>query len=99
MGDSGLAHEVDTFSSHVDDLHSGGILQTIRARDCLVTWSVSIHSIGSGSQVYNALLEELPEGDGDTLDDEHHFSSTDRWSVIEDHTGFKGYAASTCPRS
>ena len=81
MGDSGLAHKVDTFSSRADDLHSGGILQTTRARDCSVTWSASIHSIEHRSQVYSTLLEELPEGDGDVVDDEHRFSSTDRWLV------------------
>ena len=78
MGDSGPAHEVGTFSSHTDDLHYGGILQTIHARDFLVTWSASIHSIGPRSQFYNELLKELPEGGGDTVDDEHRFSSTNR---------------------
>ena len=92
-------HEVDTFSSRVDDLHSGGILQIIRVRDCSVTWSASIHSIEPGSQVYSALLEELLEGDGDIVDDKHRFSSTDRFLVEEDHTGFRGHVASMCPRS
>ena len=68
-------------------------------RDFPVTWSTSIHSIRPESQVYSALLEELPKGDGDSVDDEHHFSSTDRWSVGEDHIGFRGHAASMCPRS
>ena len=27
------------------------------------------------------------------------FISTDRWSVGEDHTGFRGHAASMCPES
>ena len=99
MGDSGPAHEVGTFSSRADDLHSRGILQTIRVRDCPVTWSASIHSIIPGSQVYDSFLEELPGGDGDAVDDEHRFSSTDRWSVEEDHTGFRAHAASMCPRS
>ena len=31
-------------------------------------------------------MEEFPEGHGDTIDDEHRFSSTDRWSVREDYT-------------
>ena len=52
-----------------------------------------------GSQVYNAFLEELPGGDRDAVDDEHRFSSIDRWSVGEDHTGFRGHAASMCPKS
>ena len=99
MSDNGLAHQVGTFSCRADDLHSGGILQTIRARDFLVTCSASIHSIGPRSQVYSALLEELPEGDGDAVDDEHRFSSLDRWSVEEDHTDFRGHAACMCPRS
>ena len=78
MGDKGPAQEVDTFSSCADDLYSGGILQTIHARDFLVTWSASMHSIGPRSQFYNALLEELLEGGGDIVDDEHRFSSTNR---------------------
>ena len=31
--------------------------------------------------------------DLDTIDHEHNISSLDRWSVGEDHTNFKGYAA------
>ena len=74
-------------------------MQIIRARDCLVTWITSIHSVGQGSQVYDTLLEEFLKGDGDVVDDEHRFSSTYRWSVGEDHTGFSGHAVSMCPRS
>ena len=40
-------------------------------------WSASIHSIGSLSQVYDSILEEFPESHGDTVDDEHNFSSPD----------------------
>ena len=69
------------FFSHADDLHYGGILQIIRARDCPVTWSANLHSIISGSQVYDAFLEELPKGDGNVIDDECRFSSTDQWSA------------------
>ena len=76
MGDCGLAHEVGTFSSRTDDLHYRGILQIIHARDFPVTWSASLHNIIPGSQVYNAFLEELPKGHGDTIADEHRFSST-----------------------
>ena len=72
---------MSTFSSHANDLHFGGILQTIHARDFLVTWSASIHSIEPGSEVYSTFLEEFPKGDGNTIDDEHRFSFTDRWSV------------------
>ena len=77
MGDCGSSHEVGTFSSHTDDLHYRGILKLIRARDCPVTWISSLYSIRTGSQVYGAFLEGLPEGDGNAVDDEHHFSSTD----------------------
>ena len=33
MGDSGPAHEVGTFSSRADDLHTGGILPVVYLRD------------------------------------------------------------------
>ena len=49
-------------------------------------------------QVHDTLLEEFPEGHGDTVDDEHRFSSTDRWSVRKDYTGFRGHAVSMHPR-
>ena len=64
-----------------------------------VTWSTSVYCIGPGSQVYDSLLEEFPESHGDIVDDEHCFSSTDRWSVGEDHTGFRGHVASMRPGS
>ena len=57
------------------------------------------HHIGQGSQVYGTLLEEFPKGYGDTTDDEHGVSSTDRWLVGEDHTGFRGHATSMRPGS
>ena len=69
-------------------------MQVIRAGNCPATWHTSIHSIGQGSQVYNTLLENFPEGHVDTVDDEHRFSSTDRWSIREDHTGVEGHAKS-----
>ena len=87
MGDSGPTHQVGTFYSNVDDLHIGGILQVIHTIDCPVTWNTSVHSIGQGSQVHNTLLEEFPEGHGDVVDNEYCVSSTDGWSVGEDHTG------------
>ena len=68
-------------------------------RDRPTTWSTSIYSIEQRSQVYSTLLEELPEGHGDTVDDEHRFSSTDRWSVRDNHTGFRGHATSMHPGS
>ena len=46
MGDSGLAHEVGTFSSHADDLHIGEILPVVYLIDCSTAWSASIHSVG-----------------------------------------------------
>ena len=85
MGDSGSAHQVCTFSSSMNDLHTGGILQVVHIRDCLVTWSTRVHSIGHGSQIHDTLLELFPDGHGDTIDNEHCVSSTDGWSVEEDH--------------
>ena len=43
MGDSGLAHEVGTFSSRADDLLIGEILPVVHSRDSPTTWSTSIH--------------------------------------------------------
>ena len=97
MGDYGPAHEVGTFSSHADDLQYRGILQIIRVRDCPVTWSANLHSIKLGSQVYDVFLEELPKGHWDTVADEHRFSFTYRRLIGEDHTGFRGHAASKRP--
>ena len=99
MGESRLAHKVGTFSGRVDDLHTGGILQVTHTRDHLVTCCASLYRIGPGSQIYSLLLEEFPEGHGNTVDDEHCFSSLDRWLVIEDHTGFGGHAVSMHLRS
>ena len=82
------------FSSIVGDLHTGGILEVVYSRDCPATWSVSLYHIGQGSQVYDTLLEEFPKGYGDTVDDEYYVSSTDRWSIRDDHTSFRGHAAS-----
>ena len=36
---------------------------------------------------------------GDIVDNEHNISSSDRWSVREDHTNFRGHVACTCPGS
>ena len=36
-------------------------------RDCLVTWSASVHSIGSGFQVYDSFLGELERAMGTRL--------------------------------
>ena len=85
MGDRVPALKVDTLFGCVDDLHSGGIIHVIHTRDCPVTWSANIYSIGLGSQVYSSFLGELPASHGDTVYDEHHFSSPDRRPVKEDH--------------
>ena len=60
--------------------------------DFLVTWSTSVHSIESGSQVYDSFMEEFPTSQGDTIGDEHIFSSSDGRSVKEDHPDFRGHA-------
>ena len=44
-------------------------------------------------------LEEFLKSYGDIVDDEHCISSVDRWSVGDDHTGFRGHVESTCPGS
>ena len=97
MVDSGLAHLVDAFSSRVDDLHTGGILPVVYPSDCPITWSANVHNVKKRSQIYGTLLEELPEGHGDMVDDEHSLSPTNRWSVGEDHIVFRVHAASICP--
>ena len=56
-------------------------MPVVYLRDCSTTWCTSVHIIGQGSQVYGTLLEEFPKGHGDTIDDEHNISSSDRWSV------------------
>ena len=67
--------------------------------DCPVAWDTSIYSIESGSQVYDPFLEEFLASHGDTVDDEHKFSSLDGQSVGEDHQDFKGHAMSMRSRS
>ena len=99
MGDSRLAHEVGIFTSRTNDLHIGAILLVVYKRDRLVTWSVSIHSVGQRLEVYGALLEELPKGYGRMGDHEYNLPPTDRWSIREDHIGVRGHAASMRPGS
>ena len=53
--------------------------------DCPVTWSASIHSIRSGSQVYDPFLGEFPTSHRDMVDDEHNFSSPNGQSVRVTH--------------
>ena len=91
MGDRRPAHQVGTFSSSADDLHTGGILQVVPMRDCPITWSTSVHNIRQGSQVHGTLLEKFPGGRRDAVDDEYCVSSTDGWSIGNDHTGFRGH--------
>ena len=67
--------------------------------DCSVKWSAIVHSIRSGSQVYGSFLGEFPASHGDTIDDEHNFSSLDRRSVREDHPDVRGHATGMCPGS
>ena len=49
--------------------------------------------------MYGSFLGEFPASHGDTIDDEHNFSSLDGWSVREDHTAFRGHVVSMRPRS
>ena len=102
----------ETEEDHEDHLRV--VLQTLRDHQLYAKfrkcefWLIEVRFLGhvvsaSGvsvdpEKVDGTLLEEFPEGHGDTVDDEHRFSSTDRWSVGEDYTGFRGHAASMCPR-
>ena len=83
----------------VDDLHSGGILQVVCMGDFPITWSTSVHSIGLRSQVYDSFLEEFLASHGDTVDDEHNFSSSDGRSFREDHLDVRGHVTGMRPRS
>ena len=69
------------------------------SRDCPATRSTNLHSLGQGSQVYGTLLEEFSKIHRDKIGDEHNVSSIDRWSIGEDHTGFRGHATSMRLRS
>ena len=99
MGDSGQAYQVDTLFGGADDLHARGILQVVYMRDCPVTWSASLYSIGQGSQVYGSFFGEFLASHGDIIDDEHCFSSINGRSVREDHPDFRGHATAKRPRS
>ena len=67
--------------------------------NCAVIWSVSLYHIGSGSLVHGSVLEEFPEGHGDTDEDEHSVSSVDGRTVIVFHVSWTSRVAemSTCP--
>ena len=71
-------------------------MQVVYTGDSLVTLSASIHSIGSGSQVYDSFFEEFPASHGDTVDDEHNFSSPNGQSVREDHPDVREHAMGMC---
>ena len=71
----------------------------VYSRNCPATWSASLYRIEQGPQNYGTLLKEFPKGHEDTVDDEHYVSSADRWSVGDDHTDFRGHAASMRPGS
>ena len=58
-----------------------------------------MYSIGSGSQVYGSFLEEFPASHGDTIDDEHYFSSPNERSVGENHPDFRRHATGMRSRS
>ena len=97
MGDSGPAYQVSTLFGSANDLHTGGILQVLYTRDCLVTWNASLYSIEPGSQVYSSFLGEFPASHGNTVDDRHCFSSSDGRLVREDHPDFRGHATGMRP--
>ena len=67
--------------------------------DLTVAWSASLHSIGSRSSVYGLVLEEFPEGHGDTVVDEYRFSSSDGWTIRADYSDFRGHVMSMRPGS
>ena len=58
-------------------------MPVVHMGDCPVTWSTSIYSIRSGSQVYGSFLEEFPTSHKDTVDDENCFLSPNRRSIGE----------------
>ena len=97
MGDSGLTYQIDTLFRVADDLHVRGILQVVYTRDCPVTWSASLYSIRPGSQVYSSFLGEFLASQGNIVDDEHCFSSSDGRLVREEHPDFRGYAMGMRP--
>ena len=72
-------------------------LQVIYTGDCLVARDTSVHSIGSGSQVYGSFLEEFPTSHRDTIDDEHCFSSPNGRSVGEGHLNIRRHATGMHP--
>ena len=80
-------------------LTHGGTLQVVRTGDCPITWSVGVHSIGSGPQVYSSFLGEFPVSHEDTVDDDHSFSPSNRREIREDYPDVKGHAKGMHPGS
>ena len=66
-------------------------------RDSPATWSSCLYCIEQRSQVYGSLLEKLPESHGYVVDNEYCISSTEGWSVEEDHISVRGHAAGMRP--
>ena len=65
-------------------------------REIVRLYVVSV-SIGSGFPVHGSVLEEFPEGHGDTNEDEHSVSSVEGRTVKEDYPGFGGHDVSIRP--
>ena len=74
-------------------------MQVVYTRDSTVEWSANLHSIGSGSSVYDSVLEKFPKSHGDTAVDEYRFSSLDGWSIRADYSNFRGHVVSMLLRS
>ena len=74
-------------------------MKVVHTGDCPVAWGTSIYSIGLRSQVYDSFLEEFSTSHGDTVDDEHCFSSPDRRPVREDYPDFRGHVMGMRSRS
>ena len=68
-------------------------------REIVRLHGVSVFIISESDPRFTTLLEEFLKGHGDTVDDEHNISSSDRWSVGEDHTDFRGHVVCMCPGS
>ena len=64
---------------------------------CGPTHQVSTFILESGSPVHGSVLEEFPEGNGDTDEDEHSVSCVDGRTIKEDYPGFEGHAVSMRP--
>ena len=72
-------------------------MQIIHTRDYPVSWSASIYSIRPRSQIYDSFFGEFPESHGDTVDDEHDFSSPNGRLIIKDHPNVRGPATNMRP--